>query len=178
LGFLGFGQVGRHILRLLAGWRGPAAAWSLDRRSAPDLPPVEFRERDEVLARSEVVFLCLPLTRATRGCVGARELDLLGPDGYLVNVARAGLVVEEDLFRALRERRIAGAGLDVWWEGPKPGQTPSVRHPFHELDNAVLSPYCAGHGPNAPHLAGALDNLRRYAETGRVGNVVDPALGF
>jgi len=180
-GFFGFGHVGRHILRLLAGFRPAAVAWSrdIDPGDIAGLPPVEFLGPDEVLARADILFLCLPLTPDTRGCIMLRELRLLGPAGFLVNVARAGLVNEDDLYRALAEDIIAGAGLDVW-EAPvecEGRKLPSSR-PFHELDNVVLSPYCAGAAVGAPHLTAALDNLARYADTGRLESIISPAEGY
>lgn len=204
-GFFGFGHVGQQILRLLTGWlpesdpAEPAAfAWSLD----PDLwersldrdcgPPgqgtiatrkllpqeaVRFLDRDELLRAADFLFLCLPLTPATRACITTRELRLLGPEAYLVNVARAGLVNYPDLYRALCEGTIAGAGIDVWPESAGPDTAPAWQA-FAALDNVVLSPYCAGHAPGAPHLIAALDNLIHYADTGRAGNIVSCVEGY
>jgi phosphoglycerate dehydrogenase-like enzyme len=103
-------------------------------------------ELDRLLDAADVAVVCVPVGERTRGLVGARELALLGPDSYLVNVARGRVVDEEALYDALRERRIAGAALDVWWTYPAEGSVRSApsRFPFHELDNVVMTPHVSG----------------------------------
>src|SRR5262249_52309665 len=74
-----------------------------------------------------------------------RELALMKPHAVLVNVARAEIVDEEALYRALLERRIGGAALDVWYRYPKePGPTFPARRPFHELSNVLMTPHVSG----------------------------------
>ena len=82
-----------------------------------------------LLTESDFVVLALPLDDSTRGLIGAAQLELLGPDGYLVNLARGPLVEEEALYLALRERRIAGAALDVWYRYPTAPGRSCTRHP-------------------------------------------------
>src|SRR4030095_1795674 len=90
----------------------------------------------ESMAReSDCLVVTCPETAATRGLVGARILDALGPDGYLINVARGHIVDEAALIAALKEKRIAGAGLDVYWEEPR------VPAELLAMDNVVLTPH-------------------------------------
>lgn len=89
----------------------------------------------------------LPLTEKTLGWIGEPELALLPREAVLVNVARAAIVDELALFMALKEGRLAAAGLDVWYRYPpadaRDNTLPS-KFPFHELDNLVMSPHRGG----------------------------------
>jgi len=94
---------------------------------------------DEGLKEADVVSIHLPLTDKTRQIIAEREIALLKPHTFLINVSRGGVVKQDDLVRALKEGRIRGAGLDVFDpEPPKPGD------PILELPNVILSPHFAG----------------------------------
>src|SRR5258706_59545 len=93
---------------------------------------------DEVLRRSDYLAITLPATAATRGLLGAAQLALMKPTAVLVNVARAEIVDEQALYRALAERAIAAAALDVWNRHPTDApRTPAARPAVHELANAL-----------------------------------------
>lgn len=96
-------------------------------------------ELDELLRRSDYVSVNCPLTQETRGMIGRREYALMAPHAYFITAARGGIHDEAALAEALRARRIAGAGLDVW--EPEP---PSPDHPLLALDNVIASPHTAG----------------------------------
>jgi phosphoglycerate dehydrogenase-like enzyme len=102
----------------------------------------------DALPEADVLQIALPHTEATRGLIGERELSLLPRNAVLVNVARAPIVKEEPLYRALEGRSIRAAGLDVWYAYPKSEEarssTPPSRFPFGELPNVVMSPHRAG----------------------------------
>jgi phosphoglycerate dehydrogenase-like enzyme len=89
-----------------------------------------------LLAESDVVTIHASLSPASRGLLDARRLGLMKPTAYLVNTARGAIVDEEALLAALTERRIAGAGLDVFEVEPL-----RAHHPFTALDNVVLTPH-------------------------------------
>jgi phosphoglycerate dehydrogenase-like enzyme len=100
---------------------------------------------DEVLRRADHVVVTLSLTDATRGLLGARELALMKPGAVLVNVARAEIVDEEALYRALADRAIAGAALDVWYRYPTAaGPARPARLDFHALPNVLMTPHVSG----------------------------------
>jgi len=137
----------------------------------------------ELLPRTNVLLICLPLTPRTEGLIGARELGLLQPGALLVNVARGPVVDEGALHDALREGRIA-AGIDVWYCYPDDEaareRTPPSRFPFHELDNVVMSPHRAGSAMGierlrARHLASMLNAAARGK---RMPNRVDLVHGY
>lgn len=151
LGTIGFGDIGRSVAELaralgvdaIAVTRSPSTV----RAEAAGLRWLGALDQlDGLLAESDVAVVCVPLAAETRGLIGARELELLGRDSYLVNVGRGRIVDEEALYEALRDRRIAGAALDVWWRYPEDGEEPVLpsAFPFQELDNVVMTPHVAG----------------------------------
>jgi phosphoglycerate dehydrogenase-like enzyme len=92
---------------------------------------------DELLAQADYVSLHCPLNESTRGLIGARELGLMKPTGYLINTARGGIVEEDALHDALSRRQIAGAAIDCFATEPLP-RAPKLA----ELDNVLLAPHC------------------------------------
>lgn len=137
LGIVGFGSVAAELARLSAPL-GLRLLGTNRRGSHPegDALGVEFTGLDDLLRRSDFVVLTAPLTPATARMIGARELGLLKESAFLVNIGRGGLVDTAALREALRERRLAGAGLDVF--------DPEPLDPDDELlsfDNVVLSPH-------------------------------------
>ncbi len=121
------------------------------RLEGPQPPNVVVHDRSSLaslLPEADAVAICLPLTSDTEGLLGEQELNSLRPSAVLVNVARGTIVDEEALFTALSERRIAAAGIDVWYQYPSTAEeresTPPSRFPFWELDNVVMSPHRGG----------------------------------
>ena len=149
LGSIGYGPIGRRTAELARAVGMETVA--VTRRPSPEREAGlgwlgGLDEVDRLMREAEVALVALPLTRDTRGIVDARRLELLGADGYVVNVARGELVQEEALYRALRDGAIAGAAIDVWYAYPSgPGEevAPS-RLPFHELENVVMTPHVSG----------------------------------
>jgi len=101
-----------------------------------------FDRLDDELSKADFVVVAIPAAPGTIDLIDARRLQRMKKTAFIVNVGRAPVINEDALFRALQERSIAGAGLDVWYQYPVPGQTrlPSSR-PFHELDNVVMTPH-------------------------------------
>ena len=100
---------------------------------------------DAVLRRADYVVIAMPVTPESKGAIGRRELALMKPTAFLVNVARAEIVDEVSLFNALAERAIAGAALDVWYRYPSDGRlTLPAARPFHELPNVPMTPDVSG----------------------------------
>ena len=124
---------------------------------------------------SDVVVLCAPLTAETRGLIGAKALARMKPSAFFINVGRGASVDEVALARALRERQIAGAALDVFdREPPPPG------HPLYALDNVILSPHVSGFLPSYDEKCSVLfaENLRRFLAGEPLLNLVDRARGY
>ena len=163
VGILGLGAIGREIARLckafdmkVIGVRRSAG----EAQTIPDVDRVYPRERlPELLDISDFVVLALPLTKETRGLIGEKELRRMKPTAYLINVARGAIVDEEALQRALEEKWIAGAGLDVFVKEPLPPESK-----FYELPNVIFSPHISGEMPDYETRATDVfcENLRRY----------------
>lgn len=137
LGVLGLGRLGREIARLGAVFGMTVIAWSenLTAESAAE-HGAELVSKSELFSRSDIVSIHTLFSKRTRGLVGAPELALLGPAGYLVNTSRGPIVDEAALVAALTDGLIAGAALDVFDVEPLP-----ARHPLLSTPRTILSPH-------------------------------------
>ncbi len=137
LGLVGFGNIGRHMVPRLGGFgmRIVATDPYVDPRLAAEAG-VELMSLEQVLRESDLVSLHTFLSAGTRHLIGAPELSLMKPSAILVNTSRGGVVDEEALIQALKERRIGGAALDVTEEEPL-----GTDSPLRSLDNVVLTPH-------------------------------------
>jgi len=178
-GIIGLGMIGREIARLCKAFDmnviGSCRSSGPD-RLFPEVDRVYAREElPELLAASDFVILALPLTDETQGMIGKKELRGMKPGAYLINVARGAIVDEEALVRALEEKWIAGAGLDVFVKEPLP---PESR--FYELPNVIFSPHISGDIPDYEWHATDIfcDNLRRYLAGKPFLHEVDKVKGY
>ncbi|MCC7487246.1 MAG: 2-hydroxyacid dehydrogenase [Burkholderiales bacterium] len=132
-GIVAMGRIGRGTARraeafgMSVCWHGP--------RPKDDVPYPYYPDLAEMARRSDCLIVTCPHLPETTGLVSARVLEALGPKGFLVNVARGPVVDERALVAALKERRIAGAGLDVYWDEPR---VPAALLPF---ENVVMTPH-------------------------------------
>ena len=139
LGIVGLGRIGKAVaeraavfnMKLLAYEPMPDLAFAAKHR-------IELCPLERVLAESDWVTLHLPLMPATKHLINQKTLALMKPTAYLINTARGGLVCEADLLDALKNGRLAGAGLDVF------ETEPCRANPLFELENVVLTPHTAG----------------------------------
>ena len=137
MGIVGLGRLGRHLARLgqALNMRVLAAGPTLTPERAA-ASGAEYVALDDLFPRADAVFVCTRLSERTRGLVTRAHVESMKPSAYLINVARGPIVDENALYEALKERRIAGAGLDVFGQEPLP-----VDHPLLGLDNVVLTPH-------------------------------------
>jgi phosphoglycerate dehydrogenase-like enzyme len=138
LGIVGLGNTGSELARLAAPFAMRVLAYSprANPARAAELGVRLVSSLDDVMRESDFISLHCRLEQRTRGIVGERELRLMKPSAYFINVARGELVRQEALVRSLRERWIAGAGLDVFEKEPLPAGDPLL-----ELDNVILTPH-------------------------------------
>jgi len=164
LGLIGFGRTGRATARRARGFdvrllaHDPYITLTIEERAEYG---VELIERDRLLRTADVVSCHVPLTGETRHLINRETLALMKPSAYLINVSRGGVVDQDALVEALRARRIAGAGLDVFTPEPLP-----PGHPLTTLDNVVLTPHVGAGTLDAfrTKMRFALANIRRFAE--------------
>ena len=165
LGVIGLGAIGRRFARLGQGIGMRVIAWTMH----PD-PALGFElvELDDLLRTSDVVSVHLRLSPQSTGLMSRARLAVMKPGAILINTARGPIVDEAALVDALRERRIAGAGLDVFDIEPLP-----PGHPLTRMDNVVLTSHCAGITPEALEagLALAIENVANYLK-GTPSNVI------
>jgi len=146
VGILGLGAIGRAVAERLQGFGTTVVGCNRTLREVPHVHAQYPLERiDEFLARCDYVVVAAALAPETERLIDARRLAGMKPSAVLVNVGRGPVVDEDALFAALRDKRIRGATLDVWYAYPRHDDlhvAPS-KHPFHELDNVWMTPHIA-----------------------------------
>jgi D-3-phosphoglycerate dehydrogenase len=137
LGIVGLGKLGQRVAGVAKAFGMKVIAWSTN------LTPekcqeagVGYASKEELFRAADIITIHVQLSDRSRGLVTAKELGLMKPSAYLINTARGPIVEEKALIAALSERRIAGAGLDVFDIEPLP-----LDHPFRHLDNVVITPH-------------------------------------
>jgi glycerate dehydrogenase len=167
LGIVGWGTLGRGVAAV-----GEAFGMRILVSNRPGAPSEAGRvSLDELLARADIVSLHCPSTPATRGLIGARELALMKPDALLINTARGALVDGAALARALREGRLAGAGIDVLTQEP-----PTDGDPLLDpgIPNLILTPHIAWAAREARQrcIDEMAANIEEFLRGGRRGRVI------
>ncbi len=170
---LGYGAIGQHVARLCRGLGMKVVAIRRNVAGSPPDSPDEIHPPEalhHLLPGAHALIVCLPLTPATEGFIGAEELALLPSDAVLVNIGRGPIVDEAALYSALQEGALYAAGIDVWYDYPPDEASrsywPPSAYPFHELDNVVLSPHRGGGSTESEmqrmnHLAALLNAAAR-----------------
>ena len=175
VGIVGYGGIGRASARLFGAFGAPIHAIG---RTPPTDESLEWSasldKLDELLATADIIVLALPLTKATRGLIGRRELARTKGDAILVNVARAEIIDEDALYQHLLTTPSFSAGLDVWWrEGGRAAFNP--RHPYLSLPNLIGSPHVSANTVRSPANAArhAAENLARFLRGDAVAHLID-----
>lgn len=174
LAVVGMGDIGRVIARAARGLGMQVVGVSRSGRAAPAAHRVyPTSGLPRALGEADFVVLVVPLTEATRGLIGARELNAMRPTAWLINVARGAVVEEAALVETLASRRIGGAVLDVFTQEPLPPD-----HPLWALDNVVITPHISG--PSIPEEIAPVfnENLARFLAGRRLRHVVDRGKGY
>lgn len=174
---VGLGPIGQRTARLATamGMR----VLGVRRDTSLGVPGVEkiisLDQIDELLPEADFVIVTVPLTAETKGFLSLREFQRMKPTAYLINIGRGGTINEQDLITALREGRIAGAGLDVFETEPLPEDSP-----LWGMENVIITSHYAGSNPYYSQRAMEifLDNLQRFQAGKPLRNVVNKALGY
>jgi D-3-phosphoglycerate dehydrogenase len=162
LGVVGLGKLGAKVSGLAKAFGMNVIAWS------PNLTPerckevgVSYATKEELFSTADIVTIHVVLSQRSRGLVGAADLARMKPTAYLVNTARGPIVDEGALLDALVQKKIAGAGIDVFSVEPLP-----VDHPFRKLDNIVLTPhlgYCSAQN-YVQYFTGMVEDIRGFLD--------------
>jgi D-2-hydroxyacid dehydrogenase (NADP+) len=178
LGLIGLGSIGRTVARMASalGMRVIAVREHPEKERPEGIAAVYAPPQiNDLLSQSDYVVVAAPLTEATRGLINADRLAAMRPDAYLINVGRGPQVDEGALAEALRNRRIAGAALDVFEHEPLPAESP-----LWELENLLITPHTASLTEKLwqRHYALFSENLRRYLAREQLLFIVDKHKGY
>jgi lactate dehydrogenase-like 2-hydroxyacid dehydrogenase len=173
VGIVGLGPIGQAFARLLIGFDTETVYYK--RTPAPAQVESELRARfvplDELMSTCDAISVHLALTPSSRGLIGAHEIGLMKPTAIIVNTSRGAVIDEQALYEALKDGRIAGAGLDVLAEEPTPSDNPLL-----DLDNVIITPHQSGisreSGPRSARFAMA--NVRRAVLGEPIQSVIAP----
>jgi len=181
LGLVGYGHIGRAVakrakafgMRVLAVKGAHPPQRSKDEYAEWIGSP---RDLDEMIAASDFLVVCCPLSDSTRGLIGSDRIARMKRSAYLVNIARAEIVDEAALFAALERGNIAGAALDVWYQYPAPGskEGPVGHYPWESLGNIVMTPHYSAwtYGMIDRRWRRIAENLDRFSRGEPLLNVV------
>ncbi len=189
VGLLGYGAINQKVHQLLTpfdvefailrrNWEGK------DERLLSPVKKYNPSQLHEFLASINTLIIAIPLTAETTGMIGSEELNLLGQDGVLVNVARGDVVDQKALYGALSQNKIAGAAIDVWYtykpEPDEEGRRYPFEEPFQTLDNVVFSPHrAASPFDDLDRWGEVIENITRFAQRRTdFMNVVDLIRGY
>ena len=139
LGVVGAGHIGREVIKVAQALGMKILAYDVN--AAGDEPGIHFTSLEEVLSQSDYVSLHCPLMPQTRHIINKDTLALMKPTAFIINTARGPLIDEAALIDALKEGRIAGAGLDVQEVEP-----PAEDNPLYQMENVILTPHMGWRG--------------------------------
>ncbi|WP_405993229.1 D-2-hydroxyacid dehydrogenase family protein [Streptomyces sp. NBC_00986] len=161
LGLLGLGKIGSRVAQVGLAFGMRVTAWSqhLTEERADEVGVQRAASKEELLAESDFVSVHLALGDRTRGLLGPAELALLKPTAYLINTSRAAIVDQDALLAALREGRIAGAGIDVFDSEPLPAD-----HPMRTAPRLLATPHLGyvSRANYTTYYGQAVENIQAY----------------
>jgi phosphoglycerate dehydrogenase-like enzyme len=179
VGIVGLGSIGREIARLARAFHMYVIATN---RSAGEFSRARYvdsllpaEKLPELLKSSDFVVLSVPFTTETEHLIGEKELRMMKPTAYLINIARGGIIHEPSLIQALQEHWIAGAGLDVFATEPLPADSP-----LWDIPEVIFSPHVSGVRQDYAMASTNVfvENLKRYLGKKRLQNVVNKKRGY
>src|SRR3954454_9051588 len=163
LGIIGLGKLGTRVGEIGKAFRMKVSAWSqnITQERADKAGFGYAATKEDLLRQSDIVSIHIPLTPKSRGLLGAKELSLLKPSALLINTSRGPIVEQAALLDVLRNKKVAGAGFDVYDVEPLP-----LDHPFRKLDNIMLTPhlgYCSAQN-YVQYFTGMVEDIRGFLD--------------
>ena len=162
LGVLGLGKLGARTAGIAKAFGMKVIAWSQNLTAERCREAgVDYASKDQLFSQSDFITIHVVLSARTRGLIGAAELALMKPTAFLINTSRGPIVDEAALIAALRQGKIAGAGLDVFDVEPLP-----LDHPFRKMDNVVITPHLGyvSEQNYRRYFADAIDDIRGFLD--------------
>jgi phosphoglycerate dehydrogenase-like enzyme len=176
LGILGLGAIGQEVARIAVALGMHVIGTKRRPTRIPNVAEVLAPERtDEVLSQSDFVLLLLPATPETENFIDAKRLARMKPSAWLLNFGRGQIINDADLMAATREKKIAGALLDVFRQEPLPSE-----HPFWKAPGIIVVPHIGGPHPQRDRFVARLfvENLKRFLDGELLKEVVDRSAGY
>ncbi|NQW51890.1 MAG: D-2-hydroxyacid dehydrogenase [Rhodospirillales bacterium] len=176
LGILGLGAIGQEVARIAVALGMHVIGTKRRPTRIPNVAEVLPPERtDEVLSQSDFVLLLLPATPDTENFIDAKRLARMKPSAWLLNFGRGQIINDADLMAATKDKKIAGALLDVFRQEPLPAE-----HPFWKAEGIVVLPHIGGPHPQRDRFVARLfvDNLKRFLDGEPLKEVVDRTAGY
>ena len=137
LGIIGAGYVAREVIKMAKAFGMNILCWTFHPEMHRDLN-VKFVELEELLKKSDFISIHIRLSERTKSLIGEKELKLMKPSAFIINTSRGEIIDENALIKALKNKQIAGAGLDVFREEP------TYNEELFKLNNVILTPHAAG----------------------------------
>lgn len=164
MGIIGMGRIGHNVAEIALAFGMKVITYTRSPEKI-GIQEVRFKEMNELVEKSDVISLHLPLTDDSQHLVDQNFLGQMKEEAYLINTARGGLIDEEALYNALDHNHIKGAGLDVLTKEP-----PKADHPLLTLSNCIVTSHMAWASLDArKKLIGiAIDNIKTFIDTGKV----------
>ncbi|MHA1670312.1 MAG: NAD(P)-dependent oxidoreductase [Promethearchaeota archaeon] len=174
VGLLGYGAINKKIYAMLQGFTIEFSILrkNWDKQEEPLITPVKkFHQNqiNEFCTEIDILIIAIPHTSKTENLIGKEQLEILGKEGIIINIGRGEIINEKALYNALRDKKIKGAAIDVWYnyspKEEKDGKKYPYNYPFHDLDNVILSPH-RGYSPFSDLLRWdeVIENLSRLSE--------------
>lgn len=161
LGLVGFGAIGSKVAKIMSGFGTKVKVYDpyIPDSVKAQYPDCEFTDLDTVLSTSDYISLHTKYTAETKGMIGAREIGLMKKNAIFINTARPQLVDYDALYKALKDKKIAGAGLDVFEDEP-----PKADSKLYELENVTATPHLGGASIQAAEIGAekAVEEVYRY----------------
>jgi len=174
IGVMGYGELGRYVAKKLADFGFTVAGWSRTPKPADTIPVLSGHDRlGDFLAKTNILVCLLPLTPATQGILNVKTFGHLPRGAFLINVARGGHLVDDDLLEALDTNQLSGALLDVFSEEPLPGN-----HPFWSHSRITITPHIASLTNPFSAVRQVVENYHRAMAGQQLRNVVDRDRGY
>ena len=159
---LGLGKLGTRTAQIAKAFGMKVIAWSQNLTAEKcQEAGVGYVGKDELFRQSDFITIHIVLSARSRGLVGAREIGLMKPSAFLINTSRGPIIDEAALIAALRDKKIGGAGLDVFDVEPLP-----LDHPFRKMDNVVITPHLGyvSEQNYRGYFAGVVEDIRGFLD--------------